>query len=93
MRLGALVLSLSLFAGPALAGGTSSVVVEVGQSKKLHRAGLQRVAVVDERVADVDVDLGGTVVVTGVSPGKTQVRIWRAGGDETIKVEVKPKSK
>jgi Flp pilus assembly secretin CpaC len=92
MRLRALVLSLSLFAVPALAAETtSSLVVEVGESKQLHRASLQRVAVKDEQVADVDVKFGGTVVVTGVAPGKTEVRIWKASGGETVKVEVRAK--
>lgn len=83
VRITALLVTLSSL--PAMA---SSIRVAVGQQRVVNRASITKVAIGDDKIADVRALSTRELLITGVSPGRTSLTIFGSGGTEQLTVLV-----
>ncbi|MGA9520154.1 MAG: pilus assembly protein N-terminal domain-containing protein [Myxococcaceae bacterium] len=75
----------------AFAQGPVAVTVKVGGSKTISVSDVARIAVANPDVADIRVDGGKHVKITGRAPGSTTVLVWMQDGQKvTWSVTVTP---
>ena len=60
----------------------SAVVVKVGGSKSIPVSDVSRVSVTNPEVADIRVEGGKQVKITGRAPGSTTVVVWLQDGQK-----------
>ena len=67
------------------------IVLRIGHTGSVSQRGLSRLAIGDPSVADAKPAGGDTVLITGLSEGKTTLLIWNDAGDRTaFLIDVRP---
>jgi pilus assembly protein CpaC len=86
---GLLLAMLALAIGAAWAGADSELSIEAGSQRVLRESrGVDRVAIGNPEVADVNVVNRSQVLVTGKKPGSTTLMVWSGGSSQAREYHV-----
>ncbi len=76
--------AVSVAAGEPSGESAVAVLLKVGGSQTIPVSDVSRVAVSNPDVADIRVDEGKRVHVTGRAPGNTTVLVWKQNGQKRV---------
>ena len=75
----------AILAAPEASASEDPVRLETGQSALINAAPVERVAVASGDIAEVEViEETGEILIFGRNPGRTDLRVWRNGGQRAL---------